>query len=118
MIAGLHEMIRRYWRPTAFHLDAKGLRIEFPGTERRVPADEILRARILTNEEFRREFGWGIRVGAGGLWGGFGWPRSRRTWLERYISRLDRFVPVERRKAMPLLITPSDPEEFAAICPG
>jgi hypothetical protein len=61
----------------------------------------------------RKELGWAIRVGVGGLWGAFGslWT-SRRGSVEVYVSRTDGLVWIERRVGRPLLITPTNPEGF------
>ena len=71
--------------------------------------------RQVDRQEPRRDVGWGMRVGAGGLWGGFGllWT-ARRGIVQMYVSRLDRFVWIERGKERPWLITPERAEEFVA----
>jgi hypothetical protein len=54
-----------------------------------------------------------MRVGAGGLWGGFGWLwTQRRGIVQMYISRTDGFVWIERIGDRPWLITPDEPEKF------
>jgi hypothetical protein len=54
-----------------------------------------------------------MRVGAGGLWGGFGWFWTTRRGLVRmYVSRIDHFVWIERGPAQPWLITPDHPDAF------
>ena len=71
--------------------------------------------RQVDRQELRRDVGWGMRVGAGGLWGGFGWLwTSRRGIVQMYVSRLARFVWIERGKERPWLITPERAEEFVA----
>jgi hypothetical protein len=71
--------------------------------------------RLIDRDELRREVGWGMRVGAGGLWGGFGWLwTTRRGIVQMYVSRLDRFVWIERGSERPWLITPDRPESFVA----
>ena len=67
----------------------------------------------MTRADLRQEIGWGMRIGAGGLWGGFGWLwTARRGVVWMYISRLDRFVWVEQANERPLLITPDRDEAF------
>jgi hypothetical protein len=69
----------------------------------------------MTSREFRDEHGWAMRIGAGGLWGGFGWLwTSRRGLVEFYVSRLDGYVLLERRTGRPLLFTPVEPERVAS----
>ena len=101
-------------RPSAFEVSADGLRIRFPWRTRAVPAREIGGVRLVSGPAFREEFGFAVRIGVGGLWGGFGWLwTSQRGLVELYVSRLDGFVLVERRGgAMPLLLTPAEPEEL------
>jgi hypothetical protein len=53
-----------------------------------------------------------MRIGAGGLWGGFGWLYTRKGLLDLYVSRTDRFVLVRRRIGRPLLLTPERDEAF------
>lgn len=59
------------------------------------------------------EIYWSIRIGAGGLWGAFGWLwTTKRGIVQMYVSRTDRFVWIERAGERPWLITPENPEEF------
>ena len=54
-----------------------------------------------------------MRVGAGGLWGGFGWLWTQRYGMMRmYISRTDGFVWIQNVSDWPWLITPETPEAF------
>ena len=84
----------------------------WPLRARTIPAREIVEAAVLSREAFRREFGWGMRIGAGGLWGGVGWLYAARGKLELYISRTDRLVLVRLRSRRPLLMTPEADERF------
>jgi hypothetical protein len=99
-------------RPTAFELDAAGLWIRWPLRSQRIAVGDIAGADLLSRESFRRDFGWGMRIGAGGLWGGFGWLYTRRGLVDLYVSRSDRFVLVRRRTGRPLLLTPERDESF------
>jgi hypothetical protein len=99
-------------RPTAFELDAAGLEIRWPLRSQRIAAGDIAGADLLSRESFRRDFGWGMRIGAGGLWGGFGWLYTRRGLVDLYVSRTDRFVLVRRRAGRPLLLTPERDASF------
>ena len=109
--AGLYGAVWLWWRPTAFEVSGEGLTIRFPARRRRVPAADLSGARALTGAEFRRDYGFALRIGVGGLWGGFGWLWTRRRGLvEFYVSRLDGFVLVQRRQGRPILVTPVDPE--------
>ena len=113
-VAALYGAVWLWWRPAAFIVSGAGLRVRFPGRRVEIPAHDVTGARVLGAEEFKREFGLSLRVGAGGLWGGFGWLwTSRGGWVEFYVSRTDGFVLVARRAGTPLLVTPEDPEGFA-----
>jgi hypothetical protein len=99
-------------RPTAFEVHTGGLWIRWPLRSRRIAASNIAGGEMLSREAFRRDFGWGVRIGAGGLWGGFGWLYTRRGLVDMYVSRTDRFVLVRRRAGRPLLLTPERDESF------
>lgn len=67
----------------------------------------------MTTAELKHNVGWCARVGAGGLWGGFGWLwTQRRGILQMYISRTDDLVWIERGTERSWLITPERPAEF------
>jgi len=111
----LYASVWLFWRPTAFEVDARGgLRILWPLRVRTIPAGEIAEAVVLSREAFHREFGWGMRIGAGGLWGGFGWLYTAKGLLGLHVSRTDRLVLVRLRTGRPLLVTPEDDERFVA----
>ena len=114
LILMLYASIWLLWRPIAFEVDASGLRILWPLRIRVIPARELAEAVVLSREAFRREFGWGIRIGAGGLWGGFGWLYTQKGLLGLCVSRTDRLVLVRLRTGRSLLITPEDDERFVA----
>jgi hypothetical protein len=113
-VALVYLAVWGWWRPRRFELDADGLRIVWPWRTRWVPAHELGAAEEIDVRELRRRYGFVVRVGAGGLWGVFGWLWSSKGWLEVYASRHDRFVLVARAGAQPLLISPDDPGAFLA----
>ena len=113
-LAGLiYLLVWLTFRPTYFELSQQGLRIVWPVRRLTIPFTEVAGVERLSRQEFRARYGWELRVGAGGLWGGFGLLVTRRGTLRFYVSRLDGFVLVHRRTGRSLLITPSDPESFA-----
>lgn len=116
LLVALYGAVWLWWRPTAFEVSPGELRIVFPARRRRVPLADLERCRVISARTFRDEHGMAIRVGVGGMWGGFGrlWTR-RRGWVDFYVSRTDGLVLVERRGAAPLLLTPAAPERFAAL---
>ncbi len=75
---------------------------------------QIAAVEIVPRAEFRHRYGWGYRVGAGGLWGGFGLLVTSRESVAMYVSRTDRFVLVRLRAGRSLLLTPAEPERFVA----
>jgi hypothetical protein len=101
------------FRPTAFVVRPHTIEVIWPLKRRRIRRDQISAVRLIDPPELRQQVGWGMRVGAGGLWGGFGWLwTSRRGIVQMYVSRLDRFVWIERGTQRPWLITPDRPEAF------
>ena len=107
-----------WFRPTGFVVQPRVLEIVWPVRRREIPRDDITAVRVIDRAELRREVGRGMRVGAGGLGGGFGWLWTEKRGVVRmYVSRADRFVWIERRSDRPWLITPDRPEEFVrALC--
>lgn len=102
-----------YFRPTRFELAGDSLTIVWPWRRYRLPLAEVRDVELITGAEFRARYGWGMRVGAGGLWGGFGLLVTRQGTLRFYISRLDGYVLIHPRSGRTLLITPERPEVFA-----
>lgn len=113
LMAALFAWIWLRWRPSGFEVSDDGLTLRFPMGRRQLPARDIASVRVMTPSAFREEFGLAMRIGVGGLWGGFGWLwTAQRGLIEFYISRFDGFVLIERRAGRPLLLTPERPEEL------
>jgi hypothetical protein len=105
--------VRLYSRPTAFELSPTSLDIVFPVRTLRHARDASFGARRVTAKELRRDFGFCLRIGVGGLWGTFGWLWTSRAGLvDVFVTRTDGLVLVTSRDARPLLITPADPDAF------
>jgi hypothetical protein len=102
-------------RPTGFEVDESTLRIVWPVRTRAIARADIEQVSVIRVADFRREYGYGMRVGAGGLWGGFGWLKTGRETFSMWISRTDEFVIVRLRGANPLLITPTNPARFVHV---
>lgn len=111
-IVVLYASVWFAWRPTRFEIDDRALRIVWPIRVREIDRADVEDARIVSADEFRREYGLGMRIGAGGLWGGFGLLKTAKATFSMWISRTDRFVIVRLQRARPLLVTPEDPERF------
>lgn len=100
-------------RPTAFVVHPRILEVAWPLKRRQIPRDDISAVRAVDRQTLRREVGWGMRVGAGGLFGAFGYLWTTRRGLVRmYVSRTDRFVWIERKSDRPWLVTPDQPDAF------
>lgn len=104
-----------WWRPTRFEVSPGGLAVVFPLRRKAVAMGAITAVERVDWREFRRRYGKVVRVGAGGLWGGFGWLWRPGVWVEFYISRMDGLVLIDRVGAPPLLITPERPDELVAL---
>ena len=101
------------FRPTRFVVHERALEVIWPLKRCEIARENISSVRLIDRKELYGEIGWGMRVGAGGLWGGFGWLwTTRRGIVQMYISRTDCFVWIERASDRPWLITPEQPEEF------
>ena len=104
------------FRPTRFVVHPDAMEVNWPLKRRSFPRSQILSVRMVDRNDLRREVGWGLRVGAGGLWGGFGWLwTERRGIVQMYVSRTDGLVWIERSGERPWLITPEHPEVFVRI---
>lgn len=102
------------FRPSEFIVRGGALEVRWPLKRRMIVVEDISDVRVIDREQLKREIGWGVRVGAGGLWGGFGWLWTKRRGVVRmYVSRTNDFVWIERAGKRPWLITPARPEEFA-----
>lgn len=103
-----------WMRPRAFVVAPGALVVEWPLRARTIPAADVAGVRTVTAAELRRELGLALRIGVGGLFGGFGMLWSRRGGLvDFYVTRLDEFVWIARRTQRPLLVSPEDAAGFA-----
>jgi hypothetical protein len=119
LVAALYAVVWLGARPSRFEVSERGLELVFPVWRRTIRAGNGLRARLVSAAEFRREFGLPLRIGVGGLWGGFGWLwTTRRGLVEFYVSRSDELVLVERDLGRPLLVTPQAPEAMVQSLAG
>lgn len=113
LVAALYSWVWFRFRPSRFLVSPSALEVIWPLKRRRIPRQDIASVRLIDKGELRGEIGWGVRVGAGGLWGGFGWLwTQRRGIVQMYISRTDGLVWIERISDRPWLITPDEPESF------
>src|SRR5215813_6612489 len=112
-VVSLYAWVWLRFRPSRFIVHQEVLEVIWPLKRREVPREDILNARLIDAQDLQAEIGTGMRVGAGGLWGGFGWLwTKRRGIVQMYISRTDRFVWIDCAAGRPWLITPEQPEAF------
>lgn len=112
-ILGIYAWVWLRFRPRCFVVYPDRVTVQWPLKQLDIPRDDIADVRILDRQQLRAEIGWGLRVGAGGLWGGFGRLQTqKRGSLHLFISRLDRYVWIECHRDQPWLITPVEPEAF------
>jgi len=113
LIVGTYSWVWLRFRPTVFVVRPGVLEVVWPLKRREIRSNDISDVRLIDRRELRDNVGWCMRVGAGGLWGGFGWLwTQRRGVVQIYVSRTDRFVWIERVGDRPWLITPERPEAF------
>ncbi len=113
MLIALYAWVWLRFRPSRFVVRPDAIEVIWPLKRRHIPRAGISDVRVMSKEALRKEIGWGLRVGAGGLWGGFGWLwTKRRGIVQMYVSRTDGFVWIERGRDRPWLITPEQPEAF------
>jgi hypothetical protein len=113
-LALLYVAVWLWFRPLRFVVAPDGLRIVWPLRWSHVAMGEIVEIQRLGAAEFRQEFGLGVRVGVGGLWGAFGLLVTGKETLVMYVSRADDLVLVRRASGRALLLTPADPARFVA----
>lgn len=113
LVAAVYAWVWLRFRPSAFVVRPDVLEVIWPLKRRRLERTDISDVHLIDRHELRRRIDFGMRVGAGGLWGGFGrlWTQ-RRGVVQMYVSRTDRFVWIECRDGRPWLITPERPDDF------
>ena len=113
IVVAIYLWVWLRFRPRRFVVHERSIEVIWPMKRRAISRADISSVRLLDREELRQEIGPGVRVGAGGLWGGFGWLwTKRRGIVQMYVSRTDIFVWIELKTGRPWLITPEQPENF------
>ena len=78
LLLGIYAWVWLWFRPTLFEVHPGVLEVIWPLRRRQLRREEISEVKHIDRDELRRRTGWGMRVGAGGLWGGFGWLLTER----------------------------------------
>jgi len=113
ILVALYVWVWVRFRPSRFTVDEHSFTVIWPLKRRTIPRGEIISARLIEREELRKEIGPSVRIGAGGLWGGFGWLwTQRRGIVQMYVSRTDFCIWIERLNGRPMIVTPEQPERF------
>jgi hypothetical protein len=116
LIIAIYAVVWFWCRPSRFLLRPDSLEILFPLWRRKISLADISGVEAIDQQTFSDRFGTAIRIGVGGLWGGFGWLwTSKQGIIEFYISQLDHFVLIQRLTGKSLLITPENPAEFCEV---
>ena len=116
ILIGIYAWVWLRFRPTRFIVHAEMLEVVWPLKRRILPRSDIVAIQLIDARELRSKIGWGMRVGAGGLWGAFGWLWTQQQGIvQMYCSRTDRFVWIEHANGRPWLITPEQPEAFVRM---
>jgi len=118
-VTAIYAWVWFWLRPTRFVVHPGVLEVIWPLRRREIRRSDIASVRLIDRDELRREAGWCLRVGAGGLWGGFGWLWTQRRGIVRmYVARTDSLVWIERAGGQPWLITPEQPQAFVRALSG
>jgi hypothetical protein len=113
-VTAIYAWVWLVMRPGSYWLDDTELVLAAPLRRLRVPRHDVVDAEVLDLDAFRARYGHTIRIGAGGLFGAFGWLWSRKAGrLDVYVTNLGPWVVVERRAGRPLVLSPADPHAFA-----
>jgi len=119
LVVAIYVWVWLRFRPLRFVVGPAALEIVWPLKRRRIERSRIRAVRLVDRRALRQELGRCTRVGAGGLWGGFGWLwTSRRGIVQMYISRVDDLVWIDTGGGRPWLITPERPEAFIPALAG
>lgn len=113
IVFSLYLWVWLRFRPSSFRLGPRSLVILWPLKRREIPRDSISSVRLFDRDTLKREIGWGVRIGAGGFCGGFGWLwTTRHGIVQMYVSRTDGFAWIDRKDDRPWLLTPEEPDAF------
>jgi len=116
VVGAIYLWVWTRFRPTRFVVTDTTIEVHWPLKHRRIERRTIKAVRVVAPREMRELTGMALRIGGGGLWGGFGWLwTQRRGLVQMYVSRTDEFVWIDRGNARPWLITPARAAEFVRL---
>lgn len=115
ILVAIYALVWFWFRPSGFELTDQALIIRWPLRTKSIPRENLESARIISAAEFRAEHGWAVRVGAGGLWGGFGYVWTKKEMVEMYVSGTKTMVLINVSRGRNLLISPQDAAQFVAL---
>jgi hypothetical protein len=119
LLAALYVWVWLWMRPGGFVVQPYAIEVNWPLRRRRIARSGIHEVRLIERAALLEITGKCMRVGVGGLWGGFGWLWTQhRGIVQMYISRSDGLVWIERGAERPWLITPESPEAFVRALGG
>ncbi|MGF1509735.1 MAG: PH domain-containing protein [Myxococcota bacterium] len=116
----LYAAVWLWFRPLRYEVTDAKLEIVFPLRTRTIRLRDVRSADALPGALARNRLGFVVRVGVGGLFGVFGrlWT-SRAGWLDAYITRLDKFVWLDRQHPhRSLILSVDDPDGFVQQLEG
>lgn len=92
LVMAIYGWVGVRFRPTRL-VRPEALEVRWPLKHRAIRRADTAEIRPFDRQELRRQVGWCVGVGAGGLWGGFGWLWTYRPGLvQMSISRVEGFV--------------------------
>ena len=119
LLVGIYAWVWLWFRPSVFVVHPSVVEVIWPLRRRQLRREDFSEVRLIGKDDLRRKTGSAMRVGAGGLWGGFGWLWTERLGIvQMYVSRTDDFVWIERGDDRPWLITPEHPAAFVRVLSG
>ncbi|MBM3261925.1 MAG: hypothetical protein FJY97_00610 [candidate division Zixibacteria bacterium] len=87
ILVAIYTWIWLRFRPGEFIVRGDVLEVRWPLKHRTISLEDISEVRVVDREQLKTETGWDVRVGAGGLWGGFGWLWTKRRGIfQMYVS--------------------------------
>lgn len=107
-VAVIYATVWLFFRPYAFFLRPDGLSVHWPLRRQVIAYGAIQGVRLLADAESPR----GVRIGAGGLGGTFGYIVGGGRSVVIYASRSTDMVEIARRDGLPICVTPEQPGAF------